>query len=480
MVTKTAPVLGAKVRAIRRQRRMTQAALAEKLGISPAYLNLIENDKRPLTAPMLIKLAEMFDLDVGAFASSGDARLASELLEAFGDPLFDNHGLTNADLRDLANESPNLARAVLTLYRGYRSALASAESLAEVVAGEGQSLGAPQPAEEVSDFIQRHNNYFEEVEQAAEELWQKARVTDESVYGALGRYLDKEHGIDVRVVRASDERKAMRRFDQDRRLITLSEILPPRTRRFQLAHQVALLTQSALLDRLTEDSSLTTSDSRALGRVALANYFAAAMLMPYKPFLEAARAERYDIELLAHRFRASFEQVCHRLTTLRRPGNEGVPFHFIRVDVAGNISKRYSGSGMRIPRYSGCCPRWNVHAAFHTPGMIRVELAQMPDGATYFCIARTVRSDRGGYLAPHTMHAISIGCESRHAKHLVYADGIALENPSAVVSVGVTCRICERLDCEQRVFAPVNKPLRIDENVRGLSFYAPTQETDAG
>jgi predicted transcriptional regulator/DNA-binding XRE family transcriptional regulator len=474
MRPKDSSPLGTKVRAIRRQRQLTQAELAQRLGISAAYLNLIENDKRPLTAPMLLRLAELLELDVGAFASSGDTRLVAELLEAFGDPLFDSHGLTNVDVRDLATQSPNLARAVLTLYRGYRTARAQAESLAEAALGEGKSIVAPPPSEEVSDFIQRHDNYFPEIEAAAEELWQKARLTEESVFGALSRYLEREQHIDVRVVKVADERKAMRRFDPETRVISLSEILPPRTRRFQLAHQVGLLTQSELFDRLTQDELLTTTESRALGRVALANYFASAILMPYRPFVDAAKAERYDIELLAHRFRASFEQVCHRLTTLRRPGFDGVPFHFIRIDVAGNISKRFSGSGMRIPRYGGCCPRWNVHDAFHTPGMIRVQLEQMPDGKTFFCIARTVRSDRGGYHAPHTMHAINIGCEARYAKELVYADGVDLDEPGAVVPVGVTCRICERTDCEQRVFPPVNQPLRIDENVRGLSFYSPS------
>jgi predicted transcriptional regulator len=223
------------------------------------------------------------------------------------------------------------------------------------------------------------------------------------------------------------------------------------------------------------DENLTTTESRALARVALANYFAAALLMPYQPFLETARAERYDIELLAHRYGASFEQVCHRLTTLRRPGAEGVPLHFLRIDIAGNISKRFSGSGIRFARFSGACPRWNVHAAFMTPGMIRIQVSRMPDGNVYFCIARTVRSDRGGYHAPHTVQAIGLGCDVRYARELVYADGIDVEDPNAAVPVGVTCRICEHLDCEQRAFPALTHPLRIDENVRGVSFFAPVE-----
>ena len=189
--------------------------------------------------------------------------------------------------------------------------------------------------------------------------------------------------------------------------------------------------------------------------------------------LEACQAERYDIEVLAHRFGASFEQVCHRLTTLRRRGKEGVPFHMLRIDIAGNISKRFSGDGIRFARFSGACPRWNVHAAFLTPGMIRVQLSRMVDGVLYFCVARTVRNDRGGYHAAHVVQSVGLGCRAEHARELVYADGVDLSNLEAAVTVGTTCRLCEHADCEQRVFPALHAPGAIDENVRGVSFYAP-------
>ncbi|WP_081865616.1 helix-turn-helix domain-containing protein [Chondromyces apiculatus] len=472
-------LLGAKVRALRCRAQMTQSALATQLGISPSYLNLIENNRRPLTAPVLLKMAQIFQLDLHAFvASEEDSRLRADLLEAFGDPLFEGHPLTNHDLRELVSSAPNVARAVLALYQGYVSARQSAEALGEQLAGSGfTGLDASRlPSEEVSDLLQRRMNYFPELEEAAEALWRRAHLDDDDVYRGLLRYLREAHGIVVRVVRVAEERRAMRRFDPETRTLSISEVLPPRSRRFQVAHQIALLTQADLFERMLSDTAITTPDSQALARVALANYFAAALLMPYVPFYEAARAERYDIELLAHRFGASFEQVCHRLTTLRRSGMEGVPFHLLRIDIAGNISKRFSGSGIRFARFSGACPRWNVHAALMTPGMIRTQLSRMPDGSVYFCIARTVRSDRGGFHMPHTVQSIGMGCEVRHARALVYADGFDLDTLDTAVPVGVTCRLCERLDCEQRVFPPVQHPLHIDENVRGLSFYAPVEE----
>jgi predicted transcriptional regulator/transcriptional regulator with XRE-family HTH domain len=468
------PLLGAKVRALRRRENLTQVELAERLGVSPSYLNLIENNRRPLTAPLLIRLAQIFQLDLHSFATSDDSRLAADLLEALGDPLFEHHGLTNQDVRELASSSPNLGRAMLTLYRSFVAARESVQSLGERLSmGGGQLDMARLPSEEVSDLVQRHGNHFPELEEGAEELWRRAGLDAEDVYRGLVQYLAAEHKIQVKLVRVGDERKAMRRYDPERRIITLSEVLPPRSRRFQLAHQVALITQAQAFDRVLRDEQLTTPESRALARVAMANYFAAALVMPYQPIYEAARAERYDIELLAHRFGASFEQVCHRLTTLRRPGVEGVPLHFLRIDIAGNISKRFSGSGIRFARFGGACPRWNVHAAFMTPGMIRIQISRMPDSARYFCLARTVRSDRGGYHVPHTVQAIGLGCEVSHARALVYSDGIDVDNPSADVPVGVTCRTCEHLDCEQRAFPAIQHPLRVDENVRGVSFFAP-------
>ncbi|MBL9026663.1 MAG: DUF2083 domain-containing protein [Myxococcales bacterium] len=468
--------LGGKIKTLRRRDGLSQVELAQRLGISASYLNLIEGNKRPLTATLLLKLAQIFRVDLSTFASAEDARLGADLAEAFGDPIFEGQGVAESEARELAAENAPVARAVIALYRAYVSARDNAQALASRLSEEGEAGAATSgtPTEEVSDLIQRHMNHFPSLESAAEAIWREARLDSEDVYNGLARYLQTKHGVTVKVVRVSDERRAMRRYDPEQKVLSISEVLPPRSRRFQVAHQVGLLAASAELDSVLADApELTTKEAHALGRVALANYFAAAALMPYDMFLDAARAERYDVELLAHRFGASFEQVCHRMTTLRRPGREGVPFHLLRIDMAGNISKRFSASGIRIARFSGACPRWNVHAAFLTPGMIRVQISRMPDSRVYFCIARTIRSDRGGYNVPHTVHAIGMGCPIENARELVYADGVDLENLDAAVPVGVTCRLCEHLDCPQRAFPPLLHPLRIQENVRGVSFYSP-------
>lgn len=471
--------LGGRVRALRRREGLTQASLADRLGISASYLNLIEHDRRPLTAPILIRMAQLFAVEIHEFSQDEDARLAADLLEVFGDPLFDSFDLIGGDVRELASAAPGAARAVVALYRAYQSARLAADTLSAGFAETPEARGLPAvvlPSEEVSDVLQRQLNHFPELEAEAEGLREAAGgAPTGDLVGRLAAYLRATHDVRVAVLGAEAMAGAVRRYEPESRTIALAETLRPEARAFQLAHVAALVQCGEALDRVVGAQHLGSPDSRALCRVALANYLAAAVLMPYEPFLAAATAERYDIELLAHRFGASFEQVCHRLTTLQRPGAQGVPFHLVRIDIAGNISKRFSASGIRFARFSASCPLWNVHAAFHTPGRIRVQLSRMPSGATYLCMARTLHRGGGRWRAPAALQALAIGCEVGHARQLVYGDGLDLDDLDSAVKVGVTCRLCERTDCEQRAMPPLHEPLRVDENVRGISFYAPVR-----
>jgi predicted transcriptional regulator/transcriptional regulator with XRE-family HTH domain len=470
---------GRQLRALRHREGLTQAALAERLGVSPSYLNLLENDRRPLTAALLIRLAQRFEVDLRAFGGGDEARLQSDLRELFADPLFDDHPLGERALRELAGAQPDVARAVLHLHHAYRSARASAEALAERVLDTGDVSGVDRArlsSEQVSDLIQRNANHFPELEEAAAATWGEGRLERATLFESLCRHVERAHGVRVRIRTVAEMAGAVRRFHPGARELHLSEVLRRGSRNFHVAHQIGLLACGDALDRITGDPQLTSDESRALARVALASYFAGAVLMPYDEFRAAAEALRYDIELLGHRFRASFEQVCHRLTTLNRRGDEGIPFHMVRVDIAGNISKKFSADRVRFPRFGGLCPLWNVHAAFLNPGMIRAQLTRLPDGGTFFSVARTVRKHTGDYHAPDVLYAIGLGCDVSAARRLIYADGVDLRNLDAAVRVGITCRLCERMDCQARAFPSLHAPLRVDANVRGLSFYAPVGE----
>jgi predicted transcriptional regulator/transcriptional regulator with XRE-family HTH domain len=468
--------LGAKVRTLRRREGLTQSDLAAKLEISASYLNLIEHNQRPLPAHLLVRVAQLFKMDLESFADDSASRLAGDLQEVFGDPLFEEHSLTTSDLRELA-ENPAAARAVIALYHTYRTTVESTRALSSKLYDGRDFLGlnpAHLPSEEVSDVIQHNSNYFPELETAANEVGERASIDRSDSYRSLGRYLREKHGIEVQLMSVNRDRRAVRRYDPDTRTLSLSETLPPWGRQFQIAHQIGLIEAQPAIESIVARSSdfLTTPDSTKLCRIALANYFAAALVMPYEEFLGIAEEVRYDIELLQHHYTASWEQVCHRLTTLRRPGEAGVPFHFVRVDIAGNISKRFSGTGIRFARFSGSCPRWDVHAAFLTPGRIRTQLSKMPDGTAYFCVARTIRKSYG-YASGDSLMAVGIGCPVADARKLVYADGYDLDNLEAAVPIGTTCRLCERLDCDQRAFPPLQHGLVVDENIRGRSFYVP-------
>jgi predicted transcriptional regulator/DNA-binding XRE family transcriptional regulator len=479
-MAKTEANLGPRVRALRQQEEMTQVALAEALDISPSYLNLIEHGRRPLPAHLLIKLAQVFDIDLADFGSQQNEQVKQELEEVFSDDMFEEQPVSDVELTDLATQAPSVARAISRLYENYRESQEKLKTLTSrvntgVEASDIESWRLP--SEEVHQLLQREMNYFPQLEEAADDLHSSLGLAgSDDLYGRLVHYLRQAHDIRVQIRRADHMKRMTRHFDDATGILQISEVLPPNSINFQLAHQIALLEHSNLLNQIIEAAKLSTDESRSLGRVALANYFAAATMMPYDTFWEAAEEQRYDIDRLGHRFRASFEQVAQRLTSLRKPGKEGVPFHFVRVDIAGNISKRFSASGISFARFSGACPRWNLVACFLTPGQIRTQLSQMVDGEVYFCIARTVSSGERGFHTPPAMHAICLGCSVEDAARLVYSDGINLENVDAAVPVGVTCRLCERMDCEQRAFPPLQKTLHIDENVRGHSFYASVKE----
>ncbi|HKS24981.1 MAG TPA: short-chain fatty acyl-CoA regulator family protein [Thermoanaerobaculia bacterium] len=467
--------LGSKVRALRRREGVSQTELAGKLEISASYLNLIEHNQRPLQAHLLVKLAQVFQVDISAFADDSSSRLAADLQEVFGDPLFEEHPVTLADTRELA-ENATASRAIVALYRAYRNSVESERALAgRVHDGQITSIDPLHvPSEEVTDVIQQNTNFFSEIETAAETLAQRVRFDRSDMYRSMTGFLRERHGIEVALTPVSADRGAIRRFDPSRLVLSISEVLPPWGRQFQVAHQIGLLEAAPAFDAVLARSTnlLTTPESMKLCRIALSNYFAAALLMPYDDFLQMVENVRYDIELLQHHYTASWEQVCHRLTTLRKPGAAGVSFHFVRVDIAGNISKRFSGTGIRFARFSGSCPRWDVHAAFLTPGRIRTQLSRMPDGTAYFCVARTIRKSYG-YASGDALMAVGIGCPVSDARRIVYADAYDLDNLEAAVPIGTTCRLCERLDCDQRAFPPLQQGLVLDENVRGRSFYVP-------
>jgi predicted transcriptional regulator/transcriptional regulator with XRE-family HTH domain len=440
---------------------MSQQALAVRLGISASYLNLIEHDQRAVTASLLIKLGETLRVDLATLSGSGERQLEVSLREAFADPLLSADAVPEAEVAELAAAAPNAARAVLALYRAWRVAREDAGGIA-LPSGRRVLL----PNEEARDFFDDRANHFPTLETAAETIAAELRAAPAEMNHAIAERLRREHGLTVTVQKLDG---ALRRFDPATRRLALSEMLPRESRGFHMAFQLALLEARDTAETIVANAAPSSPEAAMLIRVGLLNYVAGALLMPYAAFADAARALRHDMEALAARFGVSFEQACHRLSTLQRQGARGVPFFFLRVDPAGNVSKRFSAAGFPFARYGGSCPRWVVHTAFAQPGEVQVQVAELPDGAAYLCFARTVTRPSRSWGDPRPVHVVAMGCGLAHAEEVAYADGIDVEH--AKVGIGLSCRLCDRPDCRSRAFPPLEHRLALDPNSAGVTPY---------
>jgi predicted transcriptional regulator/transcriptional regulator with XRE-family HTH domain len=456
------PMIGRTVRRLRLERQMTQQALAARLGISASYLNLIEHDQRGVTASLLIKLAETLQVDLAGLSGTAERLLETQLREVFADPVLDAEQVPEAELSALAGTSPAAAHAVLALYRAWRVAREDAGGIA-LPSGRRILL----PNEEARDFTYEHANHFPALEEAAEAIAASLGAVPSEMNHAIAERLRRVHGLTVTVGPLDG---ALRRFDPAARKLVLSEMLPRESRGFQMAFQLALMEAREAVEQMLAVAAPSSPEAAALIRIGMLNYTAAALLMPYDAFAQAARALRHDIDGLAARFGTSFEQACQRLSSLQRNGARGVPFFFLRVDPAGNVSKRFSAAGFPFARYGGSCPRWVVHAAFASAGTLRVQVAQLPDGATFLCMARAIIAPASHWGEPPPAHVVAIGCDISHAGELVYADGLDLER--AAVGIGLSCRLCDRPDCRSRAFPPLEHRLALDPLTTSASPYS--------
>ncbi len=464
--------MGVRLRKLRAERGMTQVALAQTLGLSPSYLNQLEQNQRPLTVAVLLKISRALGVDVQQFSEDEEARLVSSMRDALADnPGGDTVALP--ELREVASQMPAVARALLALHRRHQEAMERLEIMgAELGDGRGDlTRTRPMPFEVVRDFFFAHQNHFDLLDVAAETLATEARGHGGPLSEWLLLRLMKQHG--VRVVPTEDDAvDSQRRYDPASRVLRLSGSLEPGQKAFQLATQLALLEQTTLIESLVESANFGDVPAHALARIGLANYFAGAMLLPYGLFLKAAETLRYDIDLLARRFGVGFETICHRLSSMQRPGAPGVPFFFIRVDRAGNISKRQSATHFHFSKTGGTCPLWNVYEAFAQPGRILRQLARMPDGRTYLWVACTVSHGQRGFASPSKTFSIGLGCDIRHASRLIYAKGLDLTDQEVPTPIGMGCKVCERVACPQRAFPFIGRPLDVNENESRFTPYA--------
>ena len=461
---------GPRLKRLRRDRHLTQASMAAELDVSPSYLNLMERNQRPITVQVLLKLTDTYGVDPRDFMEVEGEHSAGEIEQILADPLFREAGVPRAEVRDAAENSPALLAAMARLYRAYSAAREATE--AGVAAGADRDRAEPvlgeSPIDRVRAILHEARNHFPDLEDAAETCASELALTGGDLFVTLSEELRARHGIRVRILPLEVMGDRLRWYDHHRRQLMMSEVVEPPGRTFQAAYQLALSQFGDLLNEIALRLEANDDVSRRLLRITLANYFAGALMMPYGRFQESAELVGYDVEILGTRFGASFEQVAHRLTTLGRPTARGVPFFLMRVDTAGNVSKRFSSSRFPFAHSGGTCPLWNVHATFAEPGKILTQVIELTDGSQWFSLSRTVRRSLTPFGVIEPRFAIGLGCEIKYARRLVYAKRLDF-NAIEATPIGINCRLCDRPACPQRAAPPALRPLLVDESMRSIS-----------
>ncbi|MEO6215773.1 MAG: short-chain fatty acyl-CoA regulator family protein [Sphingomonas sp.] len=446
---------GHAVRRLRRQAGLTQAAMSEVLAISPSYLNLVERNQRPLSASLLVKLAESFDFDPRALAAGepggGDAAMRRRL----GDPMFADLEIDRNELEEWLAGAPGGAEAFARAYD-------------RIGSGATGPTTASDPMVEVRREVERWRGYFADLDTIAETLADELRLGAGDLYGAIAERLRVKHQLTIRILPVDVMPDLLRRLDLHARQLQLSETLDPASRTFAAGFQLAQIEARAEIDALAKGAGFADRAAERLFRRHLGSYFAAALMMPYARFLRACEATGYDLELLQRRFGAGFEQVAHRLTTLQRVGARGLPFFLVRIDRAGQASKRFSGaSGAALADADGRCPLWRLHHAFDRPGALAVQLVGLEDGARWLTMARTVTPQGRRYGAVTAEFAVGLGVAAELGGGLAVARGLDLKGEATPIGLG--CRACQREACPQRSAPPMGRALLISERERGVS-----------
>ncbi|MEM9147026.1 MAG: short-chain fatty acyl-CoA regulator family protein [Pseudomonadota bacterium] len=460
--------IGPHLRRMRLERQETQAEMARMLGISTSYVNLLEKNERSVSVPVLLKLIECYGVDWRDIADGEDATVLSDLRTLVQHPLFEGRQPDLAQLRAALVHSPDLVQGVLSLYRAYEAAT---DQLLSVTGADGDATaGMAAPEAAVHTHFRSNHNYFAPLESAAGTFWDGGPVATDEVYVRVKERLQHRHHLDIRVVPVSDLPYTLRDYDEARGVVLLSEALDHPNRVFQLVHVAGLIEQSKVLDRLLARSGIVGEQGLARCRVELANYFAAAVLMPYAPFLAEAEDCKYDMDHLATRFGVSFEQASHRATTLQRKGAQGVPFFFLRIDKAGNVTKRFNSTDFPLAEHGGACPRLDVHTSFRVPGRIVTQFVEMPDASQFFVFSRTVERPKFTRHSQDVRLAIAIGCSVEHSAKIGYAEHLSMAGMQPT-PIGINCRVCPRVNCEQRAHHALVMSQPVNARRRGATRY---------
>lgn len=507
--------IGFRISNRRKSLKISQAALARVIGISPSYLNLIENNKRDIGGTLLQRVAQHLQIEMADLTGDAEQKLLQDLEEAYADPIIESLDFQPDERRSLVAQYPASAHAIARLHRAYSGAVASAdayadrlrsdpllsqllhqilsgitavrssaeilEDVADLDEGERQRFlaaigreskalgdvarsligqfevssrvaGKASALREIDDLIIEQHNYFPQLETVAEELRRELDAQGQFGPALLIETLESRFGVMTRIGGSPgvDEFPGQYRYDAETRTIWFQGATTLATRQFQLARLLGELAASDVLRLTLDAAALTNETTRRLAARALGSYLAGAIVFPYSPFLAAAEACRYDIDQLRQSFNGSFEQVAHRLVSLRRPGEDGIPFGFLRSDPAGRLTKHFPLPGLLLPNSGHACPLWAIYGAFRQPDSLVRQTVRFSDGSRYLFLARSLQRRAGAFREPQTYISIMLACDILHADQTVYATGLDLDDAEGDVPVGPTCRLCTRRACPSR------------------------------
>ena len=190
--------MGVRLRRLREERSMSQIALAHALGISPSYLNQLEQNQRPLTVTVLLKINRALGLDVQMFSEDEEARLITDLRETFTQAAPPDT-VSLAEIKELASGMPAVARTLIRMQQRHREALEQLDSMASRFGDDRSGLHGvhPLPYEEVRDFFTARSNYIAELDVVAEQMAADWKLEIGAASEGLAQRLQDRHGVRI-------------------------------------------------------------------------------------------------------------------------------------------------------------------------------------------------------------------------------------------------------------------------------------------
>ncbi|MEO1066931.1 MAG: short-chain fatty acyl-CoA regulator family protein [Pseudomonadota bacterium] len=461
---------GPRIRRVRTQLGLTQAAMAEQIDISPSYLNLIERNQRPLTVQLLLKLSSRYDIDLKELQGDESGKTTEALKEIFSDPLLVGEIASDSELLEAADSTPNLVSGLIHLYNAYKESTDKLSTLSHLMSEEAKVQVVSQsrlPIDEVRDYLHERSPYFDALDQAASATAQDINPGDD-VFASLKHHIMEELRISIKVLPTHTMPDHSLRYDRHSQRIFLSERLTAEERLVDVATQFALLAFGDLLDEAVAEAGFHNQETNRLFRLKCARYFALALLMPYDAFYTAAARSRHDVGLLARRFQVRWRDVVKRLTTLQQPGRTGIPFFLVELDPVGNVCSFAPGAHFTLPRTGNPCIKLIPPGVHTSHGRVAVESVALPDGPEWLIIAHSEKTRAFEAGDRPRRRTLVLGCDLIHVKDLVYGDGYLGIDP---LRIGVTCRLCEQANCRDRAFPPVMRPSAQDVHARSFSDY---------